>query len=93
MDLLFVLGADPISNFPFEFSKKIAKIPMITIDFQQTPTTLNSRLVIPTTIPGVESGGTAFRLDFEKTSLTPCMKPPEGIRSDEQLLNQLLQGS
>ena len=93
IDLLFILGADPISNFPFEFSKKIAKIPIITIDFQHTPTTQNAKLVIPTTIPGVESAGTAFRLDFEKTTLTPCLHAPEGILSDEELLNQLLQGT
>jgi formylmethanofuran dehydrogenase subunit B len=93
IDLLFILGADPISNFPFELSKKIAKIPIIAIDFQHTPTTQNSKLVIPTTIPGVESGGTAFRLDFEKTTLTPSVSPPEGILSDEQILNQLLHGS
>jgi len=93
IDLLFILGADPISNFPFEFSKKIAKIPIIAIDFQHTPTTQNAKLVIPTTIPGVESAGTAFRLDFEKTTLTPCLHAPEGILSDEELLNQLLQGT
>lgn len=90
IDLLFVLGADPLSNLPFDLCKKIVKIPLITIDFQQTPTTKNSALVIPTAIPGVESAGTAFRLDFEKVVLKQCFNPPEGILSDEEILNQLL---
>ena len=89
IDLLFVLGADPVSNLPFDLCKKIVKIPLITIDFQQTPTTKNSRLVIPTTIPGVESAGTAFRLDFEQVTLKKFLSPPEGILSDEEILNQL----
>ncbi|NVM55929.1 MAG: formylmethanofuran dehydrogenase subunit B [Candidatus Helarchaeota archaeon] len=93
IDLLFVLGSDPISNFPFNLSKLIAKIPIITIDFQQTPTTKISKVVIPTTIPGVESDGTAYRLDFEPITLKKFLNPPNGIHSDDIILFDLLEMS
>ncbi|MFX1298477.1 MAG: molybdopterin-dependent oxidoreductase, partial [Promethearchaeota archaeon] len=89
IDLLFVLGSDPISNFPFHLSKLITKLPIITIDFQQTPTTNISKIVIPTTIPGVESGGTAYRVDFEPIRIKKFLEPPQGIRSDVEILNDL----
>jgi len=38
----------------------------------------------------VESAGTAFRLDFEQINLKKFLSPPEGILSDEEILNQLL---
>ncbi len=93
MDLLFVVGADPISNLPFGISKLIAKLKIVSIDFQQTPTTRLSDIVIPTTIPGVESGGTSYRLDFEPISLKPFMKPPQRVHSDEEILGDLLKMS
>ncbi len=93
IDLLFVLGADPLSNFPFSLSKVLAKIPIITIDYQQTPTTKMSKLVIPTTIPGVESAGTAYRLDFELISLKKSVDPPLGVHSDVEILTDLLKMS
>ncbi|MHA1130273.1 MAG: formylmethanofuran dehydrogenase subunit B [Candidatus Helarchaeota archaeon] len=90
VDLLFVVGSDPISNLPSYLSKLIAQIPIITIDYQQTPTTMYSKVVIPTTIPGVESAGTAYRLDFQPVQLKKILEPPEGIHSDESILNDLL---
>ncbi|NVM28922.1 MAG: formylmethanofuran dehydrogenase subunit B [Candidatus Helarchaeota archaeon] len=93
VDLLFVVGSDPISNLPFNLSKQIAKIPMIAIDFQQTPTTMLSRIVIPTTIPGVESAGTAYRLDFEPVTLKRFLDPPAGVHSDGKIIEDLLRNS
>jgi len=91
IDLLFVLGSDPISNYPFHLSKQLAKIPMISIDFQHTPTTKLSKIVLPTTIPGVESAGTAYRLDLEPITLKSFMTPPAGVHSDEKILQDLLE--
>ncbi|MHA1651038.1 MAG: formylmethanofuran dehydrogenase subunit B [Candidatus Helarchaeota archaeon] len=93
IDLLVVIGADPISNLPFHVCKLFAKIPIICIDYQQTPTTKVSHIVIPTTIPGVESAGTAYRLDYKPITLKKILEPPEGIYSDEEILNALLEQS
>lgn len=93
VDLLIVVGADPISNLPFNLSKQIAKIPMIAIDFQQTPTTMLSKIVIPTTIPGVESAGTAYRLDFEPVTLKKFLDPPIGVHTDGKIIEDLLKNS
>jgi formylmethanofuran dehydrogenase subunit B len=90
IDLLVNLGADPISNFPFSISKLIAKIPIVSIDFQQTPTTRLSKVVIPTMIPGVESAGTAYRLDFTPITLKKFLAAPNGIHSDEDIISALL---
>ena len=91
IDLLVVLGSDPISNYPFHLSKQLAKVPLISIDFQQTPTTKLSKIVLPTTIPGVESAGTAYRLDLEPITLKSFMAPPAGVHSDEKILQDLLE--
>ncbi len=92
-DLLFNMGADPIANLPFHMSKLIAKIPIITIDVQQTPTTKLSTIVMPTTIPGIESSGTAYRLDFEPITLKNFLSPPKGIHSDDEIMADLLKNS
>ncbi len=90
VDLLFVVGSDPISNLPFYLSKLIAKIPIITIDFQKTPTTMLSKIVIPTTIPGVESAGTAYRLDSKPIQLKKVLDPPADVFPDEKILSDIL---
>ncbi|MHA1266550.1 MAG: formylmethanofuran dehydrogenase subunit B [Candidatus Helarchaeota archaeon] len=90
IDLLVILGADPISTYPFKICKRIAKIPMIVIDYQATPTTNLAKLVIPSTIPGVESEGTVIRFDLEPITLKKCLDPKEGIYSDEKILEDLI---
>jgi formylmethanofuran dehydrogenase subunit B len=76
IDLLVNLGADPISNFQCRIS--------------QTPTTRLSKVVIPTMIPGVESAGTAYRLDFTPITLKKFLAAPNGIHSDEDIISALL---
>ncbi|HUY01543.1 MAG TPA: formylmethanofuran dehydrogenase subunit B [Candidatus Deferrimicrobium sp.] len=93
IDLLVNLGADPISNCPFSISKLIAQIPIVSIDFQQTPTAKLSNVVIPTMIPGVESAGTAYRLDFTPITLKKFLAAPNGIHSDEDIISALLKNA
>lgn len=91
IDFLFLLGADPISNYPFHLAKKFAEIPIVCLDFQRTPTTELAQVVIPVAIPGVESGGTAMRLDMEPVVLKKVINPPEGVHPDAEVLSALLE--
>ncbi|TXT64240.1 MAG: putative Tungsten-containing formylmethanofuran dehydrogenase 2 subunit B [Promethearchaeota archaeon] len=89
-DLSIVVGTDPIAHLPFELSKKLAAKPIILIDYSKSATYFVSDVVLPTAITGIESGGTAFRLDNVPIPLIKFLDPPEEVYSDEELLDKIL---
>jgi len=89
-DLSIIVGTDPIAHLPFELSRKLAKKPMILIDFSMSATYFVSDVILPTTITGIEAGGTAFRLDNVPIRLTKFLDPPEDIPTDEELFDKIL---
>jgi formylmethanofuran dehydrogenase subunit B len=89
-DLSIIVGTDPIAHLPFELSQKLAAKPIILIDYSKSATYFVSDVVLPTAITGIESGGTAFRLDNVPIPLIKFLEPPEDIYSDELLLEKLI---
>ena len=89
-DCSIIVGTDPISHLPHQLSKKLAKKPIILIDNKKSATSSIADVILPTTITGIESEGLAFRLDHIPIQLHKIINPPSEIKSDVEILNQLL---
>lgn len=89
-DLSIIVGTDPIAHLPFILSKKLVSKPLILIDYSKSATFFVSDVVLPTAITGIESEGTAFRLDNVPIHLEKFVKPPKNIPSDEEILDKIL---
>jgi formylmethanofuran dehydrogenase subunit B len=91
-DAALIIASDPISNFPVDAAENLAKIPVITLEQKTTPTTMVSKVVIPVATAGIEAEGTAYRMDGIPLRLSKLVEPPEGIKSDFEVLDMILQG-
>ncbi len=89
---MLVVASDPASNFPAEAARHLAKVPVITLEQKTTPTTMLSQVVIPVATAGVEAEGTAYRMDGIPLRLHKLVEPPEGVHSDEEVLDMILTG-
>jgi formylmethanofuran dehydrogenase subunit B len=89
-DAALVVASDVVSNFPVEASRNLAKIPVITIDPHPSSTTLVSEVVFPTTIVGIETGGTIYRMDGVAIMTKPVVSPPPGLHADVEILQDIL---
>jgi formylmethanofuran dehydrogenase subunit B len=90
-DAMLVIASDPVAHFPKSSSKNIAKIPLISIDPEVTPTTMLADVILPPAFVGIEVEGTAYRMDHVPLPLKKIVEPPEGFLSDEQILRRILQ--
>ena len=89
-DAALIIAADAVSNFPVEATRNLAKVPVITIDPHQSPTALISEVVFPSTFVGVETGGVIYRMDGVALMTKPVVSPPPGVRSDQEILQDIL---
>jgi formylmethanofuran dehydrogenase subunit B len=89
-DAAVIIGADAVSNFPVEATRNLAKIPVISIDPHLSPTALIAEVVFPTSLVGIESGGVIYRMDGVAIMTKPVVSPPPGIRSDVEILQDIL---
>lgn len=90
VDAALIVASDPASHFPQKSVEHLAKIPVIAIEPHWTPTTELAEVVIPSAIAGVEVEGTAYRMDTVPLRLRKVVEPPEGVLTDEQILEMLL---
>jgi len=85
VDVMMNIAADPGAHFPQKAIEHIAKIPVISVEPHQTPTTELSNIVIPTAFTGVEVSGVAYRMDGVPLELKKVVEPPEGVLPDEEV--------
>jgi formylmethanofuran dehydrogenase subunit B len=90
-DAMLVIASDPVAHFPKVSSKSIAKIPLISIDPEVTPTTMLADVILPPAFVGIETEGTAYRMDHVPLPLKKLVEPPEGFISDQEILRRILQ--
>lgn len=88
-DLALIVGSDPISSLPAGIAKALARVPLITLDPHRTLTTELSRVVIPTALSGIETGGSALRMDGVRIEFDPIVKSE--YPSDEEVLSRILE--
>lgn len=91
VDAIFVLGSDPGAHFPFRSVKKISKLPSVCVEPHITPTTAVCKLHVPVAFVGVETGGCAYRMDNVPIECRKVVEPPEGMLTDEEFLEQVLE--
>ena len=68
----------------------MAKIPLVCIDPHETPSSVISNIVIPPAITGLETTGTAYRMDGVPIELRKVIEAPEGMLSDAQIVKMLI---
>jgi len=90
VDAALIVGSDPYVHLPRSIVKRLKEIPIIYVGERKTIVAKISEVNIPIAINGIESGGTIFRIDGEEIELTPFMKPPEGIESEDKVLKKIL---
>jgi len=90
VDSALVLGSDPCSSLPVNAAKNLARIPVITLERKVTPTTMISKVVIPVATSGVESEGTAYRMDGVPLRMSKVVEPLENARSDSKVLEDII---
>ncbi|MDN7012512.1 formylmethanofuran dehydrogenase subunit B [Methanoculleus sp. FWC-SCC3] len=91
VDAVFVLGSDPGAHFPFSSVKKIYDRPSVVIDPHETPTTEVCKVHVPVAFVGVEVGGCAYRMDNVPIETRKVIEPPEGVMTDEEFLDRVLE--
>ena len=90
-DAAIIVASDPVSNFPADAAKHLARIPVVTLDQKITPTTMLSKVVIPVATAGVEVEGTAYRMDGVPLRLNKLVEPHEGHVPDEEVLDAIIE--
>ncbi|MCZ7382857.1 MAG: formylmethanofuran dehydrogenase subunit B [Candidatus Methanoperedens sp.] len=89
IDALLVAGSDPLSSLPRSLIRHLASIPVICIDPCVTMTSKIAAVTIPCAVSGVESGGTAVRMDGKKIELSKIIE--SDYPTDEELLTRLME--
>ncbi len=90
-DAALIIASDPVAHFPKKAVEHLARIPMITIGPHMIPTAQLSEVFIPSSISGIEEASTAYRMDTVPLKLRKVIEPPEGIYSDVEILEMILE--
>ena len=90
-DAAIILGSDPASTFPIDAVRHLAKIPVISLERKETPTSMLSKVVISVASSGIESDGTAYRMDVVPLKLRKVVEPPNGVKTDEKVLEDIIE--
>ncbi|NVM54227.1 MAG: formylmethanofuran dehydrogenase subunit B, partial [Candidatus Helarchaeota archaeon] len=89
-DAALINASDPGAHFPAVSVAHLAKIPLIAIEPHFTPTTEIADLILPPAIVGVETEGTAYRMDHVPIKLRKVVDPPGECLSDVEIFERLL---
>lgn len=88
-DCILVAGADPFSSLPQSLLERMQGADIICLDHFATLTAAAAAVVVPTGVPGIESGGNMVRLDGEPVPLAAPVKG--GGLTQEAALGRLLE--
>lgn len=62
-DAMFIVGSDPGAHMPRKCLEQMSEIPVILLDPYINCTSVFAEVQIPVAITGIETGGTAYRMD------------------------------
>jgi len=88
-DAALIVSSNPLASLPFKAAQTLASLPFAALDYVETLTVKHAKYRVPVAISGLETGGTALRLDGVEMKLNPAVEPPEGILSDEEFLRKV----
>ncbi len=88
-DCLLVVGSDPFSSLPKSVAAEMSGIPRIVIDPYHSATGKDATVVIGPAVTGVETGGTAVRMDGTEIKLLPLLKTARF--GDDEILKRMME--
>lgn len=88
-DFFMAISADPGVRFPGYSIQHLTNIPTIQIDTHWGPFTELSDIVLPSTRVGVETAGTAYRMDSVPLYMKKVIDKPKNCHSDEWILSEI----
>lgn len=91
MDALLLVASDPAAHFPLNTAKNMRDMPVIQVDPHWNASTRFADVVIPSAIVGMEASGTAYRMDCVPIYMKKVMDPPEGVRTDEEIMTDIME--
>jgi len=86
-DTALIIASDPAANFPQAAIDCLHKIPVISLDTKETATSQLAHVAFRTSTYGINTGGTAYRMDDVPITLRPAFESP--FPSDEEILTAL----
>ncbi len=89
VDSAIIAAADPGAHFAQEAVRCLAKVPMIQIDPYHNATTELADVVIPAAVVGVETEGTAYRMDSIPLRMKKLIDTT--FKSDEEIVTDLIE--
>ncbi len=89
IDALLVVGSDPLSSLPHSILPHLATIPVICIDPCVTMTSKIAAVTIPSALSGVESGGSAVRMDGKIIELSKFIE--NNYLPDTEILSRIME--
>jgi formylmethanofuran dehydrogenase subunit B len=89
-DAALVIASDPVSNFPKTAAEHLVKNPLIVIDPHMNATSQVADVVFPSAFVGIETRGTAYRMDHVPITLKKIVDPPKGVVTDKEILQRIL---
>jgi formylmethanofuran dehydrogenase subunit B len=89
-DASLVVASDPVANFPRKAVEHLTNKPLIVVDPHMNATSQMADVVFPSAFVGIETEGTAYRMDHVPLPLKKIVNAPKGILSDEEILTRLL---
>ncbi|MCK4440265.1 molybdopterin-dependent oxidoreductase, partial [Candidatus Bathyarchaeota archaeon] len=89
-DAALVIASDPVANFPRKAAEHLVKNPLIVIDPHVSPTSQMADVIFPSAFVGIETNGTAYRMDHVPLPLKKVVNPPTGVLPDEEILKRIL---
>lgn len=90
IDVTLVCASDPVLNFPAAAVENMLKHPLISIEPHETPTSELADIVLPVKMVGVETEGTAYRMDNIPIRMRKVKEGPEGLLTDTEIMNILI---
>ena len=86
-DAAIIAAADAGAHFPQKAVRHLAKIPVIQIDPYANPTTELADVVIPAAVVGIETEGTAYRMDAISLHMKKLIDSK--FKTDEEIVKDL----
>ena len=90
-DAMLVVASDPASNFPQAATRNMFKHPLIAIEPHETPTSVYSDVILPAQFAGIETEGTAYRMDGVPLRLRKVKEAPGETLRDKEILERLIE--
>lgn len=86
-DAALFIATDPASNFPRAAIEHMKRIPVICLDTKQTITSKLAHVAFATATYGINTAGTAYRMDDVPITLRPAFESP--YPTDEEILTAI----